>query len=104
MVFLTKIDAYDPDLVGKDLTKTFHSIKLLELCKVTDAALAWAVGIELLSILLLILYFLSLSLCSVHAAQHYQTYKISLCDFFFGHSESCVQLDRTVETNVTQCL
>ena len=37
MVFLTKIDAYDPDLVGKDLTKTFHSKKLLELCKVIKA-------------------------------------------------------------------
>lgn len=34
VIFLTKIDAYDPDVVGKDLTKTFHSSKLLELCKV----------------------------------------------------------------------
>lgn len=56
MVFLTKIDAYDPDLVGKDLTKTFHSKKLLELCKVIKAVFTWAAGIKLFSELRLHLY------------------------------------------------
>ena len=56
VVFLTNVDAYDPDLVGKDLTKTFHSKKLLELCKVIEAGLAWAIGIKPFSKLLLHLY------------------------------------------------
>ncbi|KAL0033139.1 hypothetical protein WJX79_005261 [Trebouxia sp. C0005] len=31
LVFLTKIDKYDPDVIGEDLTKTFHSARLLSL-------------------------------------------------------------------------
>ncbi|KAL0033092.1 hypothetical protein WJX79_002778 [Trebouxia sp. C0005] len=31
LVLLTKIDSYDPDVIGEDLTKTFHSARLLHL-------------------------------------------------------------------------
>ncbi|KAL0025651.1 hypothetical protein WJX77_001097 [Trebouxia sp. C0004] len=33
LVLLTKIDSYDPDVIGEDLTKTFHSARLLNLMK-----------------------------------------------------------------------
>ena len=35
LVFLTKIDKYDPDVIGEDLTKTFHSARLLSLMEVS---------------------------------------------------------------------
>lgn len=31
LIFVTKIDKYDPDVIGADLTKTFHSSRLLQL-------------------------------------------------------------------------
>ena len=34
LVFLTKIDNYDPDVIGQDLKKTFHSERLLSLIQV----------------------------------------------------------------------
>ena len=36
LVLLTKIDAYDPDVVGQDLKKTFHSERLLTLVEVSS--------------------------------------------------------------------
>ena len=35
LVFLTKIDKYDPDVIGEDLSKTFHSARLLSLMEVS---------------------------------------------------------------------
>ncbi len=35
LVFLTKVDSYDPDVIGQDLTKTFHSARLLSLMEVS---------------------------------------------------------------------
>ena len=35
LVLLTKIDSYDPDVIGEDLTKTFHSACLLNLMEVS---------------------------------------------------------------------
>jgi len=35
LVFLTKIDKYDPDVIGEDLSKTFHSVRLLSLMEVS---------------------------------------------------------------------
>lgn len=37
LVCLTKIDAYDPDVIGHDLAKTFHSSRLLQLVEVKDS-------------------------------------------------------------------
>ena len=34
-MFLTKIDKYDPDVIGEDLSKTFHSARLLSLMEVS---------------------------------------------------------------------
>ena len=34
-MFLTKIDKYDPDVIGEDLRKTFHSARLLSLMEVS---------------------------------------------------------------------
>jgi len=34
LVFLTKIDAYDPDVIGDDATKVYHSARLLHLMEV----------------------------------------------------------------------
>ena len=31
LIFLTKVDKYDPDVIGVDLSKTFHSSRLLQL-------------------------------------------------------------------------
>lgn len=39
LVLLTKIDSYDPDVIGEDLTKTFHSARLLNLMEVSHSAL-----------------------------------------------------------------
>ncbi len=39
LVLLTKIDSYDPDVIGKDLTKNFHSARLLNLMEVSHSAL-----------------------------------------------------------------
>lgn len=36
LVFLTKIDSYDPDVIGQDLSKTFHSERLLSLIQVSS--------------------------------------------------------------------
>lgn len=36
LVFLTKIDTYDPDVIGQDLKKTFHSERLLTLVEVSS--------------------------------------------------------------------
>ena len=45
LVLLTKIDSYDPDVIGADLTKTFHSARLLNVMEVKrpchDVALLW---------------------------------------------------------------
>ena len=35
LVFLSKIDTYDPDVIGNDLAKTFHSSRLLHLVEVS---------------------------------------------------------------------
>ena len=35
LVLLTKIDTYDPDVIGQDLKKTFHSERLLSLVEVS---------------------------------------------------------------------
>ena len=37
LVLLTKIDSYDPDVIGEDLTKTFHSARLLNLMEVSHS-------------------------------------------------------------------
>lgn len=36
LVFLTKIDSYDPDVIGEDAKKTFHSERLLSLMEVSS--------------------------------------------------------------------
>ena len=36
LVFLTKIDEYDPDVIGQDLKKTFRSERLLSLMEVSS--------------------------------------------------------------------
>lgn len=41
-MFLTKIDTYDPDVIGQHLKKTFHSERLLSLMEVSIHAIcAW---------------------------------------------------------------
>lgn len=37
LVFFTKIDTYDPDVIGQDLRKTFHSERLLTLVEVSSS-------------------------------------------------------------------
>ncbi len=36
LVFLTKIDAYDPDVIGDDIAKVFHSARLLHMVEVSN--------------------------------------------------------------------
>ena len=36
LVFLTKVDTYDPDIIGQDLKKTYHSERLLSLMEVSS--------------------------------------------------------------------
>ena len=36
LVFLTKVDTYDPDIVGQDLKKTYHSERLQSLMEVNS--------------------------------------------------------------------
>ena len=36
LVFLSKIDTYDPDVIGNDLAKTYHSSRLLHLVEVSE--------------------------------------------------------------------
>ena len=36
LVLLTKIDAYDPDVIGANLSQTFHSERLLQLVEVSS--------------------------------------------------------------------
>ena len=36
LVFLTQVDTYDPDVIGQDLKKTFHSERLLSLMEVSS--------------------------------------------------------------------
>ena len=50
IVFLSKIDTYDPDVIGNDLAKTFHSSRLLHLVEVSEPNLpkemtSWGLGI-----------------------------------------------------------
>lgn len=36
LVMLTKVDTYDPDVIGNDLSKVFHSGRLLHLIEVSQ--------------------------------------------------------------------
>ena len=36
LVMLTKVDTYDPDVIGNDLSKLFHSARLLHLIEVSQ--------------------------------------------------------------------
>ena len=38
-MFLTKIDTYDPDVIGQDLKRTFRSERLLSLMEVSSSVL-----------------------------------------------------------------
>ena len=42
LVFLSKIDAYDPDVIKTDLAKTFYSSRLLHLVEVSTVIAAFA--------------------------------------------------------------
>ena len=56
LVFLTKVDTYDPDVIGQDLKKIYHSERLLSLIEVSsytclpapisgDCAIRWLNGL-----------------------------------------------------------
>ena len=55
LVLLTKIDSYDPDVIGEDLTKTVHSARLLNPMEVSHSCpYAYATSATGLSVLELI--------------------------------------------------
>ena len=45
LILLTKIDTYDPDIIGEDLKKTFHSARLQSLMEVS-AKYAYAFDLD----------------------------------------------------------
>ena len=57
LIVLSKIDTYDPDIIGNDLAKTFHSSRLLDLVEVSEPNLpkeitCLGLGIQICSIAL----------------------------------------------------